>query len=248
MPILCVIPARLHASRLPHKPLCLLGGEPLVRAVARRALEAEVADLVVVATDHPQVADAVADLPVDAVLTDRSHGSGTERVAELAARPEYAWADIIVNVQGDEPFFPPEGARLATEMVGGIWPIATVGAPLTPAMLTDENRVKVVVDGHGRALRFSRLLPASGAWRCDVRVLHHVGLYAYTRQALARWAAAPMPPEEREQRLEQLRPLHLGIAIGVAGLPEPVHPGVDTAHDLSEAQRVLDALSERAYR
>jgi 3-deoxy-manno-octulosonate cytidylyltransferase (CMP-KDO synthetase) len=248
VPILCVIPARLHSSRLPHKPLCLLAGEPLVRAVARRALEARFADRVVVATDHPDVTSAVADLPVNVVLTDPAHTCGTERVAEVAALPAYAWADLVVNVQGDEPFFPVDGVRLALEMVRGGRPIATLGAPLTREMTTDENRVKVVVDRAGRALRFSRLLPASGAWRCDVRVLHHIGLYAYTRQALARWAAAPAVPEELEECLEQLRPLRLGLAVGVADLREPVPAGIDTAHDLVEAQRVLDAMSERAYR
>lgn len=219
-----------------------------MRTVARRAVEAGVADRVVVATDHPAVAEAVTGLAVDAVLTDPAHSCGTERVAEVAQRAEYAWADVILNVQGDEPFFSSAGARAVIALVEAGQPIGTLGAPLTPASALDPNRVKVVVDRDGRALRFARVLPASGAWRCDVTVLVHVGLYAYTRRALARWAAAPRAPEEMEERLEQLRPLSQGIPIGVARLEEPAPHGIDTESDLDEAERRLAAMSERASR
>ena len=248
VPILCVIPARLGSARLPRKPLCLLAGEPLVRVVARRALDATLADRVVVATDHPDVAAAVAGLEVDAVLTDPAHTCGTERVAEVADRPEYSWADVILNVQGDEPFFPLGGARKVTALVENGRAVGTLGATLTASAAVDPNRVKVVVDGDGRALRFARVLPASAAWQCDVDVLQHIGLYAYTRQALARWASAPSVSEEQEQRLEQLRPLSHGIPIGVARVPAPAPPGIDTEQDLHEAERLLDVESERAYR
>jgi 3-deoxy-manno-octulosonate cytidylyltransferase (CMP-KDO synthetase) len=248
VPILCVIPARLGSSRLPRKPLRLLSGEPLVRAVARRAVEAGVAHRVVVAADHPDVAAAVAGLAVDAVLTDPAHSCGTERVAEAAALADYAWADVILNVQGDEPFFSAAGARAVTALVEDGHPVGTVGATLTPSSALDRNRVKVVVDGDGRALRFARDLPASSAWGCDVTVLQHVGLYAYTRGALVRWVTAPCAPEEREERLEQLRPLSQGIPIAVARLGEPAPHGIDTEQDLFEAERLLDAVSERAHR
>ena len=248
VPILCVIPARLGSSRLPSKPLCLLSGEPLVRAVARRAVESGIADRVVVATDHPEVVAALAGLPVDAVLTDPGHSSGTERVAEVVQRNDYAWADVILNVQGDEPFFPIAGARAVTALVEDGHAIATLGATLPASAALDRNRVKVVVADDGRALRFARILPASVVWGCDVTALQHVGLYAYTRRALAWWASAPSVPEERTQRLEQLRPLSHGIPIVVARLGEPAPPGIDTEQDLFEAERFLDAVSERAQR
>lgn len=248
VPILCVIPARLGASRLPRKPLRLLSGEPLVRAVARRAVEARFADRVVVATDHPAVAEAVSGLAVDAVLTDPAHSCGTERVAEVAELAAYAWADVILNVQGDEPFVPASGVRAVTALVESGHPIGTLGATLMPSAALDPNRVKVVVDGDGRALRFARALPASVAWGCDVTVLQHVGLYAYTRRALRRWAAAAPGVEERAERLEQLRPLQVGIPIAVARLEETAPHGIDTERDLDEAERLLAAVSERAER
>ena len=248
VPILCVIPARLGSSRLPRKPLRLLSGEPLVRVVARRAVESGLADQVVVATDHPDVAAALAGLAVDAVLTSPGHACGTERVAEVAQRDDYSWADVILNVQGDEPFFPIAGALAATALVQEGVPIATLGAMLTPSAVLDPNRVKVVVDADSRAQRFARVLPASAAWGCEVTVLQHVGLYAYSRRALAWWASAPCVAEERAQRLEQLRPLSHGIPIVVARLEAPAPPGVDTEQDLFEAERFLDAVSERAQR
>jgi len=209
-------------------------------------VEARVADRVVVAADDPAVADAVAGLAVDAVLTDPAHSCGTERVAEVAELAAYAWADVILNVQGDEPFFPAVGVRAVTSLVESGHPIGTLGATLTPSSALDPNRVKVVVDGDGRALRFARALPASGAWGCDVTVLQHVGLYAYTRRALRRWAAAAPAAEELDERLEQLRPLKEGIPIAVARLAEPAPHGIDTERDLDEAERLLAAVSEGA--
>ncbi len=216
-----------------------------MRRVAQRAVDSGVADRIVVASDHREVLDAVAGLPVDGRLTSPVHRSGTERVAEIARRPEYAWAEVLLNVQGDEPFFPLEGVVGALAEVGRGRPIGTVGGYLTPSSATDVHRVKVVVDGNGRALRFARTLPASAAWRCDVAVLEHVGLYAYTRDALAHWAAAPPDAAERTESLEQMRPLALGITIGVARLGGPPPQAIDTEQDLQRAEQVLDSLSVR---
>lgn len=173
------------------------------------------------------------------------HRSGTERAAEIARRPEYAWADALLNVQGDEPFFPLDGVIGALAEVERGRPIGTVGGQLTAAAATDVHRVKVVVDGEGRALRFSRSLPASAAWRCEVAVLEHVGIYAYTRDALARWAEAPPDAAEHVESLEQIRPLTLGMTIGVARLGNPPPPAVDTELDLERAEQVVDSLSAR---
>lgn len=248
MPILCVIPARLDAARLPRKPLRLLSGEPLIRHVARRATESGVADRVVVAADRPEVLDAVADLPVDTCLTNGRHRSGTERVAEVAARAEFAWADLLLNVQGDEPFFPLDGAGQAIAEVERGRSVGTVAGLLTSEAAASVDRVKVVVDGTGRALRFSRILPASAAWACEVSVLEHVGIYAYTRRSLFRWAEAPPDPAERGESLEQLRPLALGMSIGVARIEGPPPPAVDTPADLERAEGYLDRQRVRVGR
>jgi 3-deoxy-manno-octulosonate cytidylyltransferase (CMP-KDO synthetase) len=206
------------------------------------------AERVVVASDRWEVLDAVADLPVDVCLTSGHHRSGTERVAEVAARSEYSWADRLLNVQGDEPFFPLAGVAGAIAELDRGRSIGTVGGLLTSRAAVSADRVKVVVDGVGRALRFSRSLPASAAWGCEVTVLEHVGLYAYTRGALVRWVAAEPVPEEHVEALEQLRPLALGLSIGVARIEGQPPPAVDTLEDLSRAERFLDSQHVRVGR
>lgn len=245
MQILCVIPARLGANRLPRKPLRLLSGEPLVRHVARRALESAIACRVVVATDHPSVAEAVTPLPIDVIFTDPAHRCGTERVAEVAARPEFSGAEIVLNIQGDEPFFPVEAARDAVHEVEAGRHVGTVGAQLEPADLLDPDRVKVVVGGDGVARCFARSLSASAAWHGEGDVRRHLGIYAYSRSALARWAAAPPGVEERAEGLEQLRPLQLGMSVGVVRYDAPAPPAVDTIDDLSAAERYMTLSIQR---
>ncbi len=242
--LLCVIPARLGSTRLPDKPLRLLAGEPLVRVVVRRVLELDLAPRIVVAADDPRVLEAVAPLGVDGVLTGPEIGSGTERVAAVARLPEYADADVILNVQGDEPFVSGVAAVGAVQRVLAGDAIATAAGPLSAAAALDPNRVKVVVDETGRALRFSRALPASGAWACRVEVLHHVGVYAYTRRGLLRWVGLPPAPEEVAEALEQLRPLAHGIAVGVARTHEAAPPGIDTPDDLITAEQYMNAQSQ----
>ena len=240
-----MIPARLGSTRLPHKPLRLLSGELLICRVAARALELDFVSRVVVATDHREVAEAVSDLPVDAVLTDPTLGSGTERVAAVAELPQYADSSVVLNIQGDEPFFPADAARGAVDRVDQGDPIGTAGAPLTGASVTDLHRVKVVVDGAGRALRFSRVLPASFAWACDVNVLQHIGIYAYRRSVLRQWIRWGQAPEEFEEGLEQLRPLSNGVSVGVARVDGPVPPAIDTEEDLVEAEAYVDTMTQR---
>ncbi len=184
-------------------------------------------------------------MPVQAVLTDPAHRCGTERVAEVASRPAFRWADVLLNIQGDEPFFPVAAARNAVREVEAGRHVGTVGARLEPEDLLDANRVKVVVSGEGLALRFARSLPASAAWRCDVQVRRHVGIYAYSRGALARWAATPPTQAERAEGLEQLRPLHVGMAIGVVRYDGPAPPAVDTFDDLSVAERSMTLSTRR---
>jgi 3-deoxy-manno-octulosonate cytidylyltransferase (CMP-KDO synthetase) len=216
--------------------------------VAARAVEARVADTVVVASDDEGILDAVRDLPVDRHLTSQTHRSGTERIAEIIAKPEYAWADVIVNVQGDEPFFPREAVRGSVDAVHAGVPIATPAAPMTEDARDDENQVKVAVDARGRAVMFARTVPPNGTPAGAVEVRRHIGIYAYTPDALKQWVAAPPVPDEERERLEQLRPLQLGIAIGVVPLPMPAPPTVDTPEDLRNARYFMDSMSERVGR
>jgi 3-deoxy-manno-octulosonate cytidylyltransferase (CMP-KDO synthetase) len=216
-----------------------------VRLVARRALDLDLDLRVVVASDDERVLEAVAPLGVEGVLTSPDLRSGTERVAAVAALPQFAGSGIVLNVQGDEPFFPLEAALGAVERVRSGDPIGTAAAPLAQSDLMDPNRVKVVVDGTGRALRFSRVLPASGAWACQVEVLHHIGIYAYERRALERWVKLRPARQEISEGLEQLRPLAHGIPIGVARLEIAAPCGVDTEEDLALTERYAEMMSQR---
>jgi 3-deoxy-manno-octulosonate cytidylyltransferase (CMP-KDO synthetase) len=192
-----------------------------------------------VATDAQEVAQVVEGAGFEAVLTSREHQSGTERASEVIGMQAFRAFDAILNVQGDEPLVAPAALRGALARVRAGDAIGTAAGALDPALAADPNRVKVVVDTHGRALYFSRApIPFDRDGKGDVRYHQHVGVYAYTRDALERWVRLPAVPEERWERLEQLRPLRHGLPIGVALLPDLVAPGVDTPADLAftEAQ------------
>jgi 3-deoxy-manno-octulosonate cytidylyltransferase (CMP-KDO synthetase) len=239
MRVLGVIPARLGSTRLPNKPLQLLAGEPLITRVIQRVMEHGLTDELVVATDSPMIAQVAERSRVRAVLTDPGHPSGTDRVAEVAGRPEYRGYDVVVNVQGDEPFLAREALAGALDRVERGDDVGTASAPLAAERASDPSLVKVVTDGVGRALYFSRApIPFRRDLRDDGDDLYrqHLGIYAYTRDALARWIAAPPSPAELAERLEQLRALHLGLRIGVAALTEPALPGIDTGDDLRRAE------------
>ena len=241
MTVLAVIPARLGATRLPRKPLRLIGGVPLVIRVAERVHQFGLASAVVVATDAPEVLEACRAAGVPAVHTRDDHPSGTDRVAEVAARPEYAGHEFIVNVQGDEPWVAREAFAGALEVVAsGLAPIGTAAAPAEPSVLAQPDIVKVVCGNDGRALYFSRAPipylrdPSDAPWQRPL-VRQHVGVYAFTPDALRRWVSLPPHPLERVERLEQLRPLAHGLAIGVATLAEAGVGGIDTEDDLRRA-------------
>lgn len=239
--ILAVIPARLGATRLPQKPLRLLGGRPLIVRVWERVSAMQLATDVIVATDDDAIARAVEAAGGRAVLTSPSHPSGTDRVAEVASRPEFAGHEIVLNVQGDEPFVSEAVVRGALAMVATHgFALGTVAVPASAAILGTPDVVKVVAADDGRALYFSRapipfLRDAGDAAVRDDQVRQHVGVYAYRREALARWVALPEHALERTERLEQLRPLAAGLAMGVAVVQEPPPGGVDTEDDLARA-------------
>ena len=239
MPVLGVIPARLGSTRLPGKPLQPLGGVPLVVRVAERVGALGCMDALIVATDSPKILKVIEQAGFRGVLTSGSHQTGTERVAEVAGLTEFAGFDLIVNVQGDEPFVPREAVTGAIARVRAGDDVGTAAAPLAAADAADPARVKVVVDAAGRALYFSRAaipfvrdpdgIDRGVYWQ-------HLGVYASRRAALMRWVALPPTPLETAERLEQLRALQHGITFGIALLDAPVLPGIDTPEDLERAE------------
>lgn len=246
------IPARYAASRLPGKPLRLLGGEPLVLHVARRA-HAAGADEVWVATDDSRIADALSGAGVRVAMTSSDCASGTDRLADCARIAGWDAETVVVNLQGDEPFAPAAGIRCVAECLASSGaPMATLATPVDGIeQLLDPNAVKVVRAGSGDALYFSRApvpwprdafaaqrdtMPAGNHW------LRHIGIYAYRAGFLATFAALPPGRLEQVESLEQLRVLEAGHRIAVELTPEAFPPGVDTPADLERAERHLAAL------
>lgn len=245
--IVAVIPARHASTRLPAKALATIAGRPLVRHVAEGTIATGLFDEVIVATDDRRIADAVGGSGARAVMTRADHPSGTDRVAEVAADLD---ADVIVNVQGDLPFVdrafvePAIAPLLADPAVA----MGTVAVPIREReRWLDPNVVKVVVDGRGRALYFSRApIPACR----DERDLgdapigwQHVGTYVYRREFLLRFTSWAPTPLERLEKLEQLRALEHGAIVTVARVEASVLE-VDTDRDLAEARRIAERRSE----
>ncbi len=247
--MLGVIPARLASSRLPRKPLTSIAGRPLVEWVWRRVRAAGAVSELVVAVDDPEVERAVGQFGGRAVVTRKDHRSGTDRVAEVALRPEFEQFGWIVNVQGDEPFLPAGAERAVVERVRQGWDIATVAVPIASAEeFEDAAVVKVVLDDAGGALYFSRAPIPHGAVEMATgggrsARLRHVGIYAFSRGALFRATQLPVHPLEERERLEQLRWLAAGLRIGVA-LLEGGGPGVDTKEDVARAEAILGGREE----
>ncbi|MEP6732990.1 MAG: 3-deoxy-manno-octulosonate cytidylyltransferase [bacterium] len=241
MKTLAVIPARLGATRLPRKPLRSLAGVPIIVRVFERVTALRVADRVVVATDSDEIAQRVREAGGEAVMTSAAHPSGTDRVAEVARSAAYRDFDAILNVQGDEPFVSAAAVRGALEQItGGHHPLGTAAVRASRDVLTRPDVVKVVTGKDNAALYFSRaaiphLRDEQDAALRDDRILHHVGVYTYTPEALAAWVALPVHPLERIERLEQLRPLVSGMRMGVAVVDGPLRAGIDTEADLERA-------------
>jgi 3-deoxy-manno-octulosonate cytidylyltransferase (CMP-KDO synthetase) len=248
MRTLAVIPARLGATRLPRKPLRLLAGQPMVLRVWQRVTALGVADEVVVATDSAEVADVVAAGGATVVMTSADHPSGTDRVAEVVRGAAAGRWDAVVNVQGDEPFVSAQAIRGALAMLQAGFPLGTAAAEASPEVLARPDVVKVIAADDGRAMYFSRagipyLRDAADAHRLAGLVRQHVGVYAYRPEALHRWVALPPHPLELIERLEQLRPLAAGLAMGVAIMDEPPRGGIDTEEDLVRAHADWHALT-----
>jgi 3-deoxy-manno-octulosonate cytidylyltransferase (CMP-KDO synthetase) len=250
-----VIPARHGSTRLSGKPLALLAGEPMILHVHRIALRSGAAE-VIVATDDEQIRAACAAAGAVVEMTSAAHASGTDRIAEIAARRGWADEEIVVNVQGDEPLLPHSLIAQAASLLAAnpAAAIATLATPIaTDAEYLDPNVVKVVARADGMALYFSRApipwdrdgatpVPASRERHRGAR--RHIGLYAYRVSALRALAAAPATGLELRERLEQLRALSIGLSIAVADAAEAPGPGVDTPEDLAR----VDALMRRGLK
>ena len=252
-----VIPARYSATRLPGKPLLEIAGKPLIVWVAERARSASTISRTIVATDDPRIVDAVNAAGFDAVITRADHKTGTDRIAEVAHNLR---ADIIVNVQGDEPLINPETIDRAVNAL-----IEDPDAQMSttwekiadPADVTNPSVVKVTFDGNCYATKFSRNpLVNQGAEKGDsdesspdesgllFKFKKHTGLYAYRRDFLLAFARWPQTENERRESLEQLRALDRGVKIKVVEAASP-SIGVDTVEDLERVRRIIGDQSSR---
>jgi 3-deoxy-manno-octulosonate cytidylyltransferase (CMP-KDO synthetase) len=241
-----VIPARYASTRLPGKPLADIGGRPMIEHVYRRAAAARGIAQVLVATDDARIASAVESFGGTAILTRADHPTGTDRIAEVARALQ---ADLIVNVQGDEPFLDPAAieSAMAPLQADAAIVMGTLGHALDEAADADNPHVvKVVVDQAGFALYFSRApIPhRRAAGSPGLSVLRHVGLYVYRREFLLRLASLAPTPLECAESLEQLRALEYGFRIRV--VPTTLTTlSVDTPEDLERARRAAAAIAVR---
>lgn len=239
-----VIPVRMASQRLPGKPLLEIEGRPMIAWVWERARRSGATE-VVIATDDERIAAVGVRLGADVEMTAASHASGTDRIAEVARKRGWSGAEIVVNVQGDEPLLPPAlvdqvASLLADDESAGM---ATLTTPVTNREeFEDPHMVKVVTDHQGHALYFSRApIPASRDGQLPLNARRHIGIYAYRAATLALLAATPPCALEETERLEQLRALWLGQRIAVADAVELPPRGVDTAADLEHIRRLAAA-------
>jgi 3-deoxy-manno-octulosonate cytidylyltransferase (CMP-KDO synthetase) len=232
-----VIPARMASTRLPGKPLADIAGVPMIVRVWQQARRARVGPVLVAASDA-EIVECVAGAGGRAVLTDPGLPSGSDRVhVALGLADREARHDAVINLQGDLPAVPPECLRKVARLLAESGAdIATLAAPMLAEDEDNPNAVKAVVAWEtaerGRALYFSRARVPGEAGP----LLHHVGIYAFTRAALARFVALPPSPLELREKLEQLRALEAGMRIAVARV-DAVPLSVDTEEDLALARR-----------
>jgi 3-deoxy-manno-octulosonate cytidylyltransferase (CMP-KDO synthetase) len=239
--VVIIIPARYGSTRLPGKPLVSLAGKPMIQHVYERSKLANRASRVIVATDDERIVKAVESFGGSARMTRPDHRTGTERVAEVAAREK---GDIFVNVQGDEPLLDPVSVDTAIEALleEPAASIATVATPIkTPADIMDPNVVKTVLDFDNNGLYFSRApIPwvRDTASKIQVRHLKHLGLYVFQRDALLEYPTLPQGELERIEQLEQLRWLENGWKIRVAEVEHDA-VSVDVPEDVARVEKLL---------
>ena len=229
--IIVCIPARYASARFPGKVLARDTGKYLIQHTWEQARQAKLPERVVIAADDPKIVEAARTFGAECVLTSPKHNSGTDRIAEAVGRTD---AEIVINVQGDEPQIDPDSidylARLLLDSPEA--PMATLAAGFASReQIADPNVVKVVVDANGRAIYFSRSVIPYDREHSGVgdvgRYLRHIGIYAYRREFLLRITALPQTPLEKLEKLEQLRAIENGFAI-LVGKVEHICEGIDT--------------------
>jgi 3-deoxy-manno-octulosonate cytidylyltransferase (CMP-KDO synthetase) len=241
--IVIVIPARYGSTRLPGKPLVPIAGKPMIQRVYERAKLSQAANRVIVATDDELIVKAVHAFGGEARMTRADHRTGTERVAEVAAREA---GDVFVNVQGDEPLLDPAAVDIAIKALteDAQVSISTVATPIKmPGDIMDPNVCKVVLDFDENALYFSRApVPwvRDTASKIQVRHLKHLGLYVFRRDALLEYPTLPQGELERIEQLEQLRWLENGWKIRVAEVEHDA-VSVDVPEDVSRVEKLLSS-------
>lgn len=234
-----VIPARMGSTRFPGKPLCDLLGKPMVQWVFEAAREAGVAERVVVATPDQEIVDACQSFGAEAILTRHDHETGTDRIAEVAEKIE---TDVYVNVQGDEPLIQASSIRTCAEplMKDGSIKMGSVYCECPADEYDNPAVVKVVTDGQGFALYFSRFPIPFPRNERTIPIKKHIGLYAYRRDALQGFAQWPMSDLERAESLEQLRFMDHGVRIFMAE-GAGTELAVDTPEQAEQVRQILSA-------
>ncbi|WP_371017760.1 3-deoxy-manno-octulosonate cytidylyltransferase [Pseudalkalibacillus sp. JSM 102089] len=239
MKVIAVIPSRHGSTRFPGKPLALISNKPMIQHVVEKVQRAKQLDRVVVATDHQEIYDTVIEFGGEAVLTNKNHESGSDRMAEVAAKIH---GDFFVNVQGDEPLIRPELidqiVRIAKENESSV---VTAKVKLEEAEdILSPNVVKVVTDNQRNALYFSRSPIPYNRSKSNVDYYKHLGIYCYPKRVLQQYVTLPKSTLEMTEMLEQLRLLDNGFNIKVLQTSYDAI-GVDTPEDILKVEKILEA-------
>ena len=246
--VVAIIPARWRSNRFPGKPLALIAGKPMIQHVVERAMQVPLLSRVAVATDDERIAAAVAAFGGEVVLTRSDHVSGTDRLAEATDLLGLAEHDVVVNIQGDQPLFPPEVVeQVARPLIDDpTLPMSTlIYKIIRPEEITDPNHVKTVFDRNGNALYFSRSpIPFQRNPEEPVSPTYykHLGFYAYRKGFLRNFVSLPEGEWERFEKLEQLRALEYGYRIRVV-LTEHDSIEVDTPQDALRVEEMIQSGS-----
>lgn len=234
--ILCVIPSRIGSTRLPRKPLLPIQGKPMVQWTYENALRCRQISKVVVATDNEEIFNIVNRMGGDAIMTDPQIPTGSERAAAVATH--YPDMDIVINLQGDEPFIQPDMLdRLVTPWTEGSDnpDMSTLAYPLAPEKYQSPDSVKVITDLNGNAIYFSRAPIPYYRTQQSAPVFHHIGLYAFRREFLLHYQTLPQTPLEKAESLEQLRVIEHGYKIRVC-LTNKKTLEINTPEEYEQAQ------------
>lgn len=242
MKIIAVIPARYQASRFPGKLMHPLGGEPVIVQTYRRVIETQLFDEVIVATDHREIADVIAAEGGEVFISQAPHDCGSDRIAEAVVN---STADIVVNVQGDEPFVHPQSLQDLLSVFNDDTQHEIALASLMfsikdPEAIANPNNVKVIVDQDNFALYFSRSpIPYHREKKANAVYHKHIGIYAFRKEALLAFSKSPMTPLEKAEKIECIRYLEQGKKMKMV---HTTHPsiGIDTPEDLKRAEAQLN--------